>query len=713
MKKYSRFFMIVALICMSACVYAQSVSRAEADMVANRFVSEKYMAMSKAPVEVRFQETYADEDMTYMYRYDIGDKGFVVVSASKAVPTVLAYSLDQNFEMIPPVKDRFELYKKEIRSAETAKLPPTAKAAAQWAHYTAEEFVPDPPKGNVNNYLLTTLWNQNKFYNTYCPWDAAAGSYYDYRVPNGCVALACAQIMNYHHYPKSGVGAIAYIPMGYPAQMVVFPRHTYHWEAMYDEPQSYANEIAKLAYHMGVAIQMNYSPDGSGAATERAKEKLRETFQYDPSITSYYRSSYTDSVSLLEYIAALKEQIDLKRPVYYAGCSQNSCHAYVLDGYDNEEKFHLNYGWGGASNGFYAMDNFTSGFTHWDWNNSGEAIMNIFPARSVPDEYCQGHKRLTASFGYVMDGSPTAKPYQSNPNCSWMVATPGAKAYYFNFDRLDLKPDVDFVTIYNGPTVESGVKAIYTGTTPPTATIGVAADSVLITFTSTGTETAENTDYYGFLMKYHTTLNPQTCTEYSASHEWTNVLSDGSEDGTDYLPQTNCNWTVSLNFISGFSIAFPKFDLGYGDFVDVYDATTNPHTLYKRYDIYNPPTGIDMVSFNKMRINFVSDNWDQGNGFNLQYYAQVGVDNYSGLDDMSVYPNPVTDNLFLKFSLQNESKIVVKMLDMAGKTVMVEAFEGVIGENLHTMNVSDIKSGLYVLQIETGNGRAIQKVLVQ
>lgn len=713
MKKLTCLFMIVALICSCAFVSAQSVSKSEADMVASRFVSEKYMAMSKAPVEVRFQETYADEDMTYMYRYDIGDKGFVIVSASKAVPTVLAYSLDQNFEMIPPVRDLFELYKNEIRSAETAKLLPTSKAAAQWAHYTADEFVPNPPKGNVNNYLLTTLWNQNKYYNTYCPWDPAAGSYYDYRVPNGCVALACAQIMNYHHYPKSGTGAISYIPMGYPAQTVVFPHHTYHWEAMYDEPMSYANEIAKLAYHIGVAIQMNYSADGSGAATERAKDKLRETFHYDPSITSYYRNSYPDSTSLLEYVAALKEQIDMKRPVYYAGCSQSSCHAYVLDGYDNEEKFHLNYGWGGASNGFYEMDNFTSGYTHWDYNFSGEAIMNIFPARSVEDEYCQGHKRLTASFGYVLDGSPTAKPYQANPDCSWMVATPDARVYRFSFDRLDLNPDVDFVTIYNGPTVESGVKATFSGTNPPTNEIAVVADSVLITFTSNGNGPAENTDYYGFQIQYYTTLNAQTCQEYGSMSDWTGVISDGSEEGTDYRPQTNCNWTVSLNFISGFSIAFPKFDLGYGDFVDVYNATTTPHTLYKRYDIYNPPTGIDMVSFNKMRVNFVSDNWDQGNGFNLQYYAQVGVDNYSGLDDMSIYPNPATDNLFLKFSMQNESKVVVKMLDMAGKTVLVDAFEGVIGENLHTLNVSNVKSGLYVLQIETGNGRAIQKVLVQ
>ncbi len=324
---------------------AQSVSKSDADLVASRFVSEKYLAMSKSPVEVRHVETIADEAMTYMYRYEVGDVGFVVVAASRAVPAVLAYSIDHNFEMIPPVRDLFDLYRQEIRYAETAKLQPTGQAASQWAHYLAGEFVPRTPKGNVNHYLLTTEWNQNKFYNTYCPWDVNSGAYYDYRVPNGCVALACAQIMNYHHYPKSGVGATTYIPSGYPRQSVVFGQHEYHWDAMCNVPTSYANEIAKLAYHFGVAIQMNYTPDGSGANTDNAKLKFQSIFQYDPDITMYYRGSYYDT-TVSVFINVLKNEIDERRPVYFAGCnnSNTSCHAYVLDGYDNEDKFHLNYG---------------------------------------------------------------------------------------------------------------------------------------------------------------------------------------------------------------------------------------------------------------------------------------------------------------------------------------------------------------------------------
>lgn len=693
-------------------VSAQGVSRAEADLVAFRFVNEKYINMSKAPVSVNFVETISDENMTYLYHYDIDSVGFVFVAASKSVPAVLAYSLDENFEMIPPVRDLFHLYKQEIRYAENAKLAPTEKAASQWAHYLSDNFTPKVLKGGVNEYLLTTRWNQNMYYNTYCPWDVSAGPYYDYRVPNGCVALACAQIMNYHHYPKSGQGASSYIPMGYPRQTVFFGQHEYHWDAMCDEPTSYANEIAKLAYHIGVSIQMNYTADGSGANTDNAKRRFYETFKYDPEITSYYRGSYIDT-TVTQYIQVLKNEIDNKRPVYYAGCTQtySSCHAYVLDGYDSDDNFHLNFGWGGASNAYYAMDNFTSGWQHWDYG--GECIANIMPARAAEAPSCQGLRRQTASFGYITDGSHTIKPYQANPDCSWMIATPGATSYRFNFDRLDLNPDVDYITIYNGPTIESGVKASFTGTTPPTGAIVVNADSVLITFTSTGNGPDVNSDYYGFLIQYSTTLSSSTCNQITNVYDWTAEITDGSNDGENYHPQSNCTWIVSHNYISGYSISFPEFDLGYGDFVDVYNATTTPPTLYKRYDIYNPPHGIDYVTFSKMRVNFVSDNWDQKDGFKLRYWALAGVDNYSGIEDMSVYPNPSSDILFVNFTLNESEKVYFKLFDMAGKQVLMDVFEAENGENHQTVDVSNLNAGLYLMEMTTTTGRVIQKVLVQ
>lgn len=711
MKKIFAFLLPLTLGLFSLSVMAQSVTPEQADQVCTRFLMEKHpTALTKAPATTMRETITDDEGFVCMYRYDIDELGFVVVSASQAAPPVLAYSFEHNFEMIPPVRDLFHLYKQEIRYAESTKLPAKPKAAAAWKRYLAEEFVPVDTKSENVGPLLTTTWNQNKYYNTYCPWDVNSGAYYDYRVPNGCVALAAAQIMNYHQFPTSGSGATSYIPQGYPRQTVYFSQHRYHWDAMYDEPQSYANEIAKLAYHFGVAIQMNYTPDGSGAQTDEAKYQLYNRFHYDQSITSYYRGNYLDTL-VEEYIEALKDQINRRLPVYYSGCAQtfNSCHAYVVDGYDELDRFSINYGWGGASNGYYAIDNFVSGSSHWDY--SAEALFNIFPSGAIPATYCQGHKRQTASFGYVSDGSPTAKPYQANPDCSWMIATPNATSYTFHFDRLDLDPDVDYVTIYNGSTTSDNVIARVTGKILPTQDFTVNADSVLITFTSNGNDA--NTDCYGFLIRYNTTLTQRTCSGNTNVSDWTAEISDGSEDGQNYVAQSNCSWTVNLNFISGYAFNFPKFNLGYGDFVDVYNASTNPPTLYKRFDIYNPPTEDYIVNFKKMKINFVADNWDQNDGFLLRYFAIASVDDFSGLEDLSVYPNPATNVLHIDFNLNDGGDVVCNLLDATGKIVRNQTLNAVAGDNKLTMDVSNLAKGFYMLQVNTTSGKAIQKVMVQ
>ena len=112
-------------------------------------------------------------------------------------------------------------------------------------------------------------------------------------------------------------------------------------------------------------------------------------------------------------------------------------------------------------------------------------------------------------------------------------------------------------------------------------------------------------------------------------------------------------------------------------------------------------------------MNFVSDNWDQGNGFKLRYYALDAVENYSGIEDLNVYPNPVSDNLFLDFSMPESGNITVRLMDMTGKTVLVDAFEAALGQNKHFVNVSGLRAGMYLLQMETKTGKIIQKVLVQ
>lgn len=701
-----KLFFFSFLLIMMGHLAAQRVSESQAALVCQRFLMDK----NRAAGDVRLAEVYPQANgEAALYRFQLSGTGFVVVSASTTTPPVLAYSFEADFELIPPVRDLFHLYKQEIAEAEKQQWEAKPKAAADWERYLAESFTPKATRGGATvGPLLSSLWNQNKYYNTYCPWDVNSGPYYDYRVPNGCVALACAQILNYHRYPARGSGVTTYIPQGYPRQTVYFSQHTYHYDAMCNEPHSYANEIAKLAYHIGVAIQMNYTPDGSGANTTQAKNKLVSVFHYDQNITSYYRGNYFDTL-VREYIDRLKEEIDNRRVIYNSGCTQDyqNCHAYLIDGYDEDDMFHLNYGWGGASNGFYAVDNFVAGPAHYDYGS--ETVVNIYPSAVEPVTYCQGHQRNTASFGYVADGSPTTKPYQANPDCSWMVAAPSATAYRFSFDRLDLN-DGDYVTIYNGPTVESGVKVTLTGSVKPDEIYNVTADSVLITFVGN----TNNTEHYGFLISYSSTLPARTCEEaITLNNVWNADITDGSEEGEHYLPETNCTWLIKHNHINGYAFAFPKFNLGYGDFVDIYDASGVTTKLHQRFDIYNQPEGVYNVNFKRMRINFVSDNWDQGEGFKLQYYAIAGIEDFNGLEDLNVYPNPATNYFNIDFSLADAANIHVRLMDMTGKVLKQTEMEGYVGENHQHFDLQGLSKGMYLLEIATPSGKSVRKVTVQ
>ena len=194
---------------------------------------------------------------------------------------------------------------------------------------------------------------------------------------------------------------------------------------------------------------------------------------------------------------------------------------------------------------------------------------------------------------------------------------------------------------------------------------------------------------------------------------WNGTLTDGSQDGEKYLPQTNCTWNINHNFVSGFAFAFPKFNLGYGDFVDVYNNSTNPATLYKRFDIYNMPEGVYTVDFKRMKVHFVSDNWDQSEGFAMDYYALAAVEDYNGLEDLTVYPNPATDQVTIDFSLTESANVTVRLMDMAGKTLRQGVYGGDQGANRINFGLADVAKGIYLLEISNPAGKSVRKVTVQ
>ena len=90
----------------------------------------------------------------------------------------------------------------------------------------------------------------------------------------------------------------------------------------------------------------------------------------------------------------LKAELDAQRPVYYAGCSEEGCHAFVCDGYASDDYFHFNFGWGGSSNGYYVLsssdedDVLVGGYSH-----SQRMVRKIFPRAEYYPYFCSPNNR--------------------------------------------------------------------------------------------------------------------------------------------------------------------------------------------------------------------------------------------------------------------------------------------------------------------------------
>jgi hypothetical protein len=193
--------------------------------------------------------------------------------------------------------------------------------------------------------LLSTKWNQGQYYNASCPVDAEGT---DGHVPVGCVAVAMAQVMKYHNYPVTGTGSHSYSHPVYGTLSANFGATTYNWASMPDSLSKYDSDVATLLYHVGVSVEMDYTPDQSGAYMSDAAYALETYFKYSNSLSYVWKSSYSTD----EWTTILRTEIDNKRPILYSGHGTGG-HAFVCDGYSGSDYFHFNWGWGGSEDNYF------------------------------------------------------------------------------------------------------------------------------------------------------------------------------------------------------------------------------------------------------------------------------------------------------------------------------------------------------------------------
>ena len=347
-------FTITFLLCVIAIgMYANPITREQARQKAAQFLTDKKGKRSLKAVMSPGKLAPKTEMESY-YVFDRGnDEGYVIVSGDDETYTILGYTDQGSFDYstLPPnMKEWLDDYASQIAAIQTKKV--SGRRASIATHPRVEP-------------LVKSKWSQGYPYNLTCP------EYFnDGRSVTGCVATAMAQLLYYNReksvdetqaampaydtwsaHPTTGQHLhVEGIPEGSPID----------WANMKDEYGS-ANDkqrkaVADLMHYCGVAVKMDYTNKSSGAQSYEAYQAFTKYFGYGSSVK--YVSDATDDA---QWDNIIYNEIQAQRPIYISGANSSGGHAFVCDGYDGNYCYHINWGWGGTSDGYYLLTNLTPG----------------------------------------------------------------------------------------------------------------------------------------------------------------------------------------------------------------------------------------------------------------------------------------------------------------------------------------------------------------
>ena len=399
-----RTLLLILTVIISNMMMAEGITAEQAAEIARQFVNRqaapspstgsgqarqmRMAAKRQMPMSVA---TEANSNAYYVF--NIGsDNGYVMVSGSDLTPQVLGYASEGSFSednMPANMKAWLDGYAEQIAYIERTQ----GSNQAPMLHISREAIDP----------LLTSTWNQGAPYNGMCP--VIDGK----QAPTGCGNTAMAQVINYYKYPAQTVTAIpAYTTETKHIDMPGMPVTDIDWANMLDdysgnETAEQKNAVATLMRLCGQATKTDYQSVVSSSVLMDGIQVLREYFGYEGSMRYLLREYFSAS----EWENIIYNELDNDRPVLYAGQATGGGHGFVVDGYDGNGLYHINWGWGGSDDGYFVLsvlnpyNNAATGASSSDdgYSFSQEAIVGIQP------ETDEKHAERLSVFGIFNKGA--------------------------------------------------------------------------------------------------------------------------------------------------------------------------------------------------------------------------------------------------------------------------------------------------------------------
>ena len=376
MKKISIFLLLV--ISSFSFLKADIVNQTNAAKVAKNHYFNYAIATDYGRITLDLAFTKIINGEPVYYIYNVGEnKGFVIVSAEDNVYPILGYAFEGSYINQPGFDATnfnywMDNYANQIIFVREKSLQADENITITWDNLLVSN--PTPEGFDNVDPLLSTLWDQGTYYNQLCPTDPNGPGGH---VWAGCVATAMGQVMKYHNHPDQGTGSHSYNCVGYGNQSANFGATTYNWASMPNQLNSSNTPVATLLYHLGVSVEMQYSPSGSGAYSSDARDALVDYFSYSSNAQLLPKSSFP----IETFIYKIKNELNLNRPVYYSGSGSGGGHAFVCDGYQGDDHFHFNWGWSGYANGYFYLNNLNPGGIQ--FNQGQSAMFYVYPEGSA------------------------------------------------------------------------------------------------------------------------------------------------------------------------------------------------------------------------------------------------------------------------------------------------------------------------------------------
>ncbi|MBO7580030.1 MAG: C10 family peptidase [Bacteroidaceae bacterium] len=276
-------------------------------------------------------------------------------------------------------------------------------------YYAEEQALPERVEP-----ILKDDWYQDAPHFNMCPLDNEGN-----RCLVGCVATAMTQVMHYWEWPLRGTGYHEYEDAKGCGQKLSsnFEEHSYDWPNILDSykegeyTSTQANAIALISSDCGIAVNTTYGAKSSGARSIYQPMALVNHFGYDKGAQMLLRDFY----SLEEITLMLKTELAAGRPVLVSAYNKGGGHAFVIDGYDENDWFHLHVGNpDNDGDGWSYLPYMTPDQPKWydkDSPENGLNVLQMFTIGVMPSNHDQatGVERHNFAFQYISAVRETEK----------------------------------------------------------------------------------------------------------------------------------------------------------------------------------------------------------------------------------------------------------------------------------------------------------------